>query len=203
MQIYADVPARRARQVGADAVAAVVIVLSVRAGVAVHRLIGQLAEPGRAAQEAGLSIARSAGRGRAAVADVPLLRAVLRQPLDALREAGVSLAEAGQAQQTVISDLSWWLAVLVAALPIVVLLAYHLPRRVRWVRDAAAAGRLAAMPDGTRVLAARALATLPLPQVARAGTDPHALAAAALAELGLEPRSPPGPDARPASGPPQ
>lgn len=187
MQLYADVPRRRARQVGGDALTAGGIALSVWAGVGVHRLIDRLAEPGRAAQEAGLSVARSAERGQAAVADVPLVGDGLRRPFEALADGGVSLADAGQAQQAFVADLAWWVAVIVAALPVIVLLAVYVPRRVRWVREAAAAVRLASMPDGTRVLAARALATLPLPVVAHAGTDPHALAAAALASLGLEP----------------
>lgn len=190
MQLYADVPTRRAWQVAGDVLTAGGIALSVRAGVAVHRLVDRLAEPGRAAQEAGLSVARSAGRGRAAVADLPVVGGGLGQPFEALRRGGISLAEAGQAQQAFVADLAWWLAVLVAALPIALLLTVYLPRRVRWVRDASAAVRLAASPEGMRVLGARALAKLPLPQVAKAGTDPHALAAAALDALGLRPRPP-------------
>lgn len=190
MQLYADHSPRRAWQIGGDALTAVGVVLSVRAGIGAHRLVDRLAAPGHAAQEAGLSVARAAGRGQAALADVPVVGGVLRQPFEALRDGGVSLAEAGQAQQAFVADLAWLLAVLVAALPIVVLLAFSVPRRVRWVREAAAATQVAAMPDGTRVLAARALATLPLRQVARAGTDPQALAAAVLATLGLEPQPP-------------
>lgn len=189
--MYADVPTRRSRQVAGDALTTLGVVVSVRAGIAVHRLIDRLAEPGRAAQEAGLSVARSAGRGQVAIADVPVVGGVLQHPFDALRDGGMSMAEAGQAQQAVVADLAWWLAVLVALMPIVVLLALHVPRRVRWVREAAAAMRLAAMPEGTRILAARALATLPLTQVARTGTDPQALASAALATLGLTARPPP------------
>ncbi|MBW3590887.1 MAG: hypothetical protein KY393_03395 [Actinobacteria bacterium] len=151
MQLYAEVPARRARQIVAEVLTVVGVALSVRAGIAVHGSIAQLAEPGRAAQDAGLSVADAAGRGERAAADLPLVGSTLRRPFEALRDGGVSLAEAGQAQQAFVADLAWWFGVLVAALPVLVLLGFYVPRRVRWVREASAAMRLAEMPEGIQV----------------------------------------------------
>lgn len=193
MRLYADVPARRARQMVAEVLTVVGVALSVRAGIAVHGSIGQLAEPGRAAQDAGLSVADSAGRGERAAADLPLVGSTLRRPFEALRDGGISLAEAGQAQQEFVADLALWFGVFVAALPALVLLGFYLPRRIRWIREASAAVRLAEMPDGTQVLAARALVTLPLRKLAQTGTDPPALATALLTGFGLKPSTRPEP----------
>lgn len=190
MRLYADIPARRIRQVAGDALAAAGVALAVRAGIGVHRFVERLAEPARAAEEAGLSVARSAGRGQAAAADVPLVGGLLRAPFEALRDGGMSLAEAGQAQQMFVDELAWWLGVLVAVLPILVLLATYMPRRMCWMREASAARRLAATPEGTDVLAARARATLPLARLAQVSRDRDALAAAMLATLGMRPWPP-------------
>lgn len=201
MRLYADMPARRARQIVAEVLTVVGVALSIRAGIAVHGSITRLAEPGRAAQDAGLSLADAAGRGERAAADLPLVGSTLRRPFEALRDGGISLAEAGQAQQAFVADLALWLGVLVAALPVLVLLGFYLPRRIRWVREASAAVRLAEMPDGTQVLAARALVTLPLRQLAQTGTDPPALATALLTAFGIKPstRREPQDTARPAA----
>lgn len=190
MRLYAEVPARRARQLSADALVVVGIALAVRAGIGARRFVDHLAEPARAAEEAGLSVAGSAGRARAAAADVPLVGGLLQGPFDALREGGMSLAEAARAQQTFVDELGLWLAVLVAVLPIVALLAVHVPRRMRWIREASAVRRLAAASDGRDVLAARARATLPLARLAEVGSDPDALAADMLATFGIRPRPP-------------
>ncbi len=101
------------------------------------------------------------------------------------------------------------LAVVLVVLPVGWLLLRWLPWRLRWLREAAAADRLTGRgADGVtdlELLAARAMATAPLPQLARlpAGTgagwragDPaalRALAALELDRLGLRSPGRPGP----------
>lgn len=93
--------------------------------------------------------------------------------------------------------LAFWLALLLAAIPIVWLLVRCLPARMRWVREATAASRIRAQPSAPQLFALRAMANRPLPKLRRAEADPAAayargdygaLAALELAELGL--RSP-------------
>ena len=62
----------------------------------------------------------------------------------------------------------------VAAIPIIYVLARHLPGRVRWAREAGAARvLLAGAPDG-RLFALRALASAPLEDLLEVAPDPLA-----------------------------
>jgi hypothetical protein len=94
----------------------------------------------------------------------------------------------------VVQSLSFWLALLLAAIPIVWLVVRYLPGRLRWAREATAASRVRAQPGAPQLLALRAMANRPLPKLRRAEPDPAAayargdyaaLAALELAELGL------------------
>lgn len=93
--------------------------------------------------------------------------------------------------------LAFWLGVLVALLPIAYVASRHLPRRWRWMREAAAAQQLLSVVGDTRLFALRAMTSLPLYELARVSADPvgdlvrgehHALAAYELHRLGLRPR---------------
>jgi hypothetical protein len=126
---------------------------------------------------------------------VPVVGDELAAPFEALGSAGGSVVGAGQAAQDAVGTLATVLAVVLVVLPVGWLLLRWLPWRVRWVRAAGAARRLAVADPA--VLAARALATAPLGRLAdlppgtadawRAG-DPaatRALAAVELDRLGL------------------
>lgn len=188
MRLYADRPARLARQVVGDALLVGIVFLAVRGGIAVYEMVERLAAFGRAGETAGVEVARNTRRAEAAIGGVPFVGDLLRDPLVALRETGVALAEAGRTQQAFVADLAASLGVFVAILPIVVAVALWLPRRVRWVREANAAAELVTAPGGVELLASRALATLPLRRLAAAHDDPAVLAALKLAELGVVPR---------------
>ena len=96
-----------------------------------------------------------------------------------------------------VQDLALWLAVLLAAIPIVWLLSRYLPGRLRWAGEATAASRLRSEPAAAQLFALRALANRPLPKLRRTAPDPaaayargdyEALATLELAELGLRRR---------------
>jgi hypothetical protein len=138
---------------------------------------------------------------------VPLVGDDLSAPFDALAKAGGSVTGAGQAAQDAVGTLAAVLAVVLVVLPVGWLLLRWLPWRLRYLREAGAARRLLAGTPELHVLAARALATAPLPRLAalpagtgaawQAGDDAalRALAGLELDRLGL--RLPAG---EPASG---
>ncbi|WP_100501855.1 hypothetical protein [Geodermatophilus chilensis] len=195
MPLYAPSPALRGRQLAADVGLVAWLVLWVLVARTVHGAVLALAEPGRAVEDLGASVAGSMSSAARAAEDLPVVGDELAAPFEALGSAGGSVGGAGQAAQDAVGTLATVLAVVLVVLPVGWLLLRWLPWRLGWVRAAGAARRLATADPG--VLAARALATAPLGRLAelppgtadawRAG-DPaatRALAAVELARLGL------------------
>ncbi|WP_233495903.1 hypothetical protein [Geodermatophilus sp. TF02-6] len=201
MPLYARSPALRARQLGADLGVLAWLVLWVLIARAVHGAVLVLAEPGRAVEDLGASVADSMSSAAGVAGDVPVVGDELAAPFRALGDAGSSVGGTGQAAQDAVGTLATALAVVLVVLPVGWLLLRWLSWRLGWARAAGAAGALATVdPD---VLAARALATAPLSRLAalppgtaaawRAGdpTATAALAAVQLARLGLPVPEPP------------
>ncbi len=203
MRLYAQNPALRLRQLAADVGLLVWIVGWVLAARAVHGAVLLLAGPGEAVEDLGRSVAGGMGSAAGVAEDVPVVGDELAAPFEALAEASGSVRGAGQSAQDAVDTLATILAVALVVLPVGWMLLRWLPWRSRWVREATAAERVlagtpAAGPD-LELLAARALATAPLPRLAAlpAGTgarwragDPaavRALAALELDRLGLRP----------------
>jgi hypothetical protein len=199
VRLYARSPVLRGRQVLADAGLLAWVVAWVLVARAVHGAVLALAEPGRAVEDLGASVADSMGSAAEAARGVPLVGDDLSAPFDALGEAGSSVGGAGQAAQDAVGTLATVLAVVLVVLPVGWLLLRWLPWRLGWLRDARAAERLLAGTPDLELLAARALAAAPLPALAAlpAGTgaawragDPEAVRALAgleLRRLGLAP----------------
>jgi hypothetical protein len=197
VRLYARSPVLRGRQLLADLGLLAWLVLWVAVARVVHGAVLVLAEPGRAVEDLGSSVADSMGSAADAARDVPLVGDELSAPFDALGDAGGSVGGAGQAAQDAVGTLATVLAVVLVVLPVGWLLVRWLPWRLGWLRDARAAERLLAGTPDLELLAARAVATAPLPALAglpagtgaawRAG-DPDAtrrLAALELARLGV------------------
>ncbi|MEU6989544.1 hypothetical protein ABZ953_02635 [Streptomyces sp. NPDC046465] len=200
---YAQNPARRTHQLAGDAGILLWTALWATAAVLTYRLACLLAVP-RALQQHNAPLPLVGGR-----VDTALRR--VADVVDAMDPVAVRTAVAVGA-----------LALFV--LPVGLVLAAWLPRRLRWVRQAGAARDLAASDDGREILALRTLLR-PLHEVAATATniagatpgslaegwrngDPQTLAALAEAELerlGLDllPRVPEelGPIGRQATGP--
>jgi hypothetical protein len=197
MQLYAHSPTLRTRQLAADLGMVVWVVVWVLLARAVHAAVLVLAEPGRAVEDLGDSVAGNMNSAADAAEDVPLVGDGLSAPFDALADAGGSVTGAGQAAQDAVGTLALVLAVVLVVLPVGWLLVRWLPARLRYAREAGAARRLLTGTPELEILAARAMATAPLPRLAAlpAGTgaawhagDPaavRALAALELRRLGL------------------
>jgi hypothetical protein len=197
MRLYADRPDLRLRQLAADLGLLVWAVVWVLVARAVHGAVLVLAEPGRAVARLGGSVAGDMGSAASAARRVPGIGGALATPFTSLGSAGRAVSGSGTAVQDAVGTLATVLAVVLVVLPVGWLLVRWLPWRARWARDAGAAARLAAGSPDLELLAARAVATAPLPRLAalppgtgarwRAG-DPDAvreLAALELRRLGL------------------
>ncbi|MDM4720271.1 hypothetical protein QTQ03_12050 [Micromonospora sp. WMMA1363] len=197
MKIYADRSSTATRQLLTDLLVVAWVYLSVRGALWLHDLARALAVPGQKLADAGDGLADNLAEAGGAVGRVPLVGDELTAPFARAAGAAGSLAEAGREQQELVDQLALALAVAVLIFPLGVVLLGWLPLRVRWMRRASAAARLATAPAGRDLLALRALATQPLgrltriaPDVAEAwrrGDDEavEALAALQLHHLGL------------------
>jgi hypothetical protein len=193
MHPYAQHPAVRLRQLAADVGMLAWVVVWVLVARAVHAAVLGLAEPGRAVEDLGRSVAANMGSAADAAERVPLVGDELAAPFGTLADASGSLGGAGQSAQNAVGTLSTVLAVVLVVLPVGWLLLRWLPWRLRYAREAGAARRLLAGTPDLDILAARALATAPLTRLAAlpAGTgaawhagDPAAVRALAGLELG-------------------
>jgi hypothetical protein len=157
MKLYSDFPARRTAQIFADLVAVTFIVLSIWVGALVYAAIAVLAQFGKTIEDAGIGFEETMADAGETLGGVPLIGGGIRQPFDAASGAGTLLAQAGQAQQDLVMTAALILAIVVAAIPILIVLWFWLRRRLGWSRRATEARNLSRLPDGPDLLALRAL----------------------------------------------
>ena len=197
MTLYAQTPWRRARQILADLLVLAWVVLWVRAGLWVHEVVGKLAAPGRTLEDAGSSLSDSLNSAGDTVARVPLVGDDVRAPFTAAGSAADSIARAGIQVQEGATQLALLLGLVIAAVPILLVVAAWLHARVRFVSRARAANRILDSAADLDLFALRALATQPVRVLARVSDDPanawrrgdpevvRALASLELRSLGL------------------
>jgi hypothetical protein len=199
MKLYADAPARRARQVVGDLLLVGWVVAWLAVARVVHETTMLLARPGEQITEAGNGLAermRDAGR---AVDGAPLVGDELKAPFDGAGDAADRIASAGTSQAEAVGHLADWLSVCLAAIPILIALAVYLPLRWRFVRHATAAQRFVDAGEDLDLFALRALAGQPMHRLAEVSDDPagdwrrrdpgvvRALAVLELEDAGLRP----------------
>ncbi|AZZ53315.1 hypothetical protein [Rathayibacter festucae] len=157
MQIYADLPAVRARQIAADALALAVAVIAIAAGIAVGSLIAGLAEIGRRLESAGSGFGSTMSDAGSTLGGIPLLGDAVRAPFDEASGAGAVLAAAGRDQQQLASALAIVAGLAIGGLPLLLLAVVWLRPRLRFARRTAELRALGATPGGAELLALRAL----------------------------------------------
>lgn len=172
MKLYADAPARRSLQMVGDLLLLGWLWLWVRTALVVRDATLSLAEPGRQIAEAGNGLAGKLRDAGGAVGDLPLVGDQARKPFDGAGAAADQIAAAGDAQVQAVQTLAFWLALAVAAIPILIALAVYLPPRWRFARQASAGRRFVDRTDDLDLFALRALARQPLHRLARISDDP-------------------------------
>ena len=183
MKIYGETRFFRLRQMATDLGVLIWIVVWIRIGVFINALIQRLAEPGRTIEDAGASFSSTMADIGERISELPVVGGALRSPFETASEAGVTLQNAGQGQQDLIQRIAFWLGVLLAAIPIVLVLIRYLPGRLSWIREASAASRLRIDAADLQLFALRAITNRPLHELRRACKDP----AAAFAQGDYEP----------------
>jgi hypothetical protein len=170
MKFYADRPIRRTAQVVADLGALLLAAFAIWLGTEVHTQVTKLRAPGDGLIDAGTGLRGTFDSAADNADDVPLVGDALAKALHTGSDAGTKLSQAGQWQVEAVTDLAFWMAAILIAIPIVFLLVTWLPLRLRFVRRATAGVHLQRLgEEGYDLLALRALATQPLPRLAKAG----------------------------------
>jgi hypothetical protein len=199
MKLYADLPARRAVQLTGDALLVLWVLSSILFARLVHDAVMLLAEPGEEVNQASAGLAARFREAGSAVDGAPLIGDELRAPFDGAGEAADRLAVAGLDQVEAVEQVAFWLALVLAVIPIALALGIHLPRRMAFARDASAGQRFVDATEDLDLFALRALANQPLHRLARISDDPAGawrrrepqtvleLARLELSEVGLRP----------------
>lgn len=199
MKLYADTGSRFARQLLADVLVLVWVVAWAWVGNVVHDGTMELAGPGLQLDESATSLADSMTEAGDVLGDVPVVGGAASAPFDRASGASESLAEAGRAEVQAVERLAFWLGLSIALIPILVVLAFFLPGRVRFVREAGAGQRFVDADPDVELFALRAMSHQPMHVLARISDDPvgawqrgdrevvRALAAVELRSVGLKP----------------
>ena len=193
MKLYADLPARRRRQLLADGGLLVWTVVWILLARGLHNAVLMLARPAQALSDGSTGLADRLRAAGSAVDGAPLLGDQLSAPFDGAGAAAEQIASAGVAQVEAVEHLAFWLAVAVGAIPALLALAVHLTLRWRFVREASAAQRFVDAAADLDLFALRALSNQPLHRLAAVSSDPVAawrsrdpLVVRRLAELELQ-----------------
>lgn len=166
MKLYAERPARAFVQVAGDLLLLAWVSLWVWLGLQLQRGIDALQRPAQRVAEASRGVADSLAGTSDQVRSLQLVGDVLARPFDAIVAGARELTTAGTSTQQGIArlaDLSVWVT---ALFPVLFALTLWLALRGRWMRRATAAARLRDHGTGTGLLAAQALTSVRLDQIA-------------------------------------
>jgi hypothetical protein len=174
MILYARRPWRLAGQLATDiGVGVWVVVWGLLGRFTFHR-VRDLVEPVRQAAQGAGQLSGQLSRAADQAAGVPGVGGQLSQRLDAAAETVTQLLDAGDRQVAALDRLAEVLGWLVFLIPVTVVLAWWLPRRIAFVvRARSAQGFLDSGAD-LDLFALRALANQPLHVLARISDDPVA-----------------------------
>lgn len=170
--LYAAIPARRTLQVTGDVLMLVWVLLWVWVGRLVHDITMLLAAPGRALESAGGGFADRMKDAARSVDNLPVLNDRVATPFDNVAGAGDSIAGAGADLVSAVGKLALVLGVVTASVPIVIVGAFWLWRRIRFVRRAEAAQRFIDADVDLDLFALRAMASQPMERIAAISPDP-------------------------------
>lgn len=201
MKLYADHPARFARQLVADCLFVAWVIAWVAIGDAVHDGTMALADPGHRIDSSATSLSESMTEAGDFLEGVPIVGDGAATPFDKASDASESLAAAGRAEVAAVERLAFWLGLTLAVIPILVVGVRYVPVRVRFVREATAGQRFVDSPADDELFALRAMAHQPMHVLARVTDDPvgalrrgdtaviRELAALEMRTVGLRPRA--------------
>lgn len=172
MGIYASRPARFVGQLVGDAVVVAWVVVWAVVGTVVDQTVAVLATPARETARTAQRLAGNFTDASGQAAKVPGVGDQLRRPFDAAAETlGGVVASANQQVDSIerVALVLGWLAFLI---PVTVVLAFWLPRRIAFYRRARAAQQFLDSTADLDLFALRAMASQPLHVLAAISDDP-------------------------------
>jgi hypothetical protein len=172
MRIYAEQRGRAARQVLADVLVVIWVVLVVEIARAAFRLIARLQGPGHGLQGAGAVIHEAFLRAARSATKAPIIGDDLAKAFGTGARAGDSLTSSGRALAETISTLAFGTAVAIVLIGVVPPVLVWLTLRIRWITAARSA--LAVRAIDVDLLALRALTRRPMQQLLNICPDPAA-----------------------------
>jgi hypothetical protein len=199
VKLYADLPSRRTSQVVGDLLLVGWVVVWIWLAAQVHHATERLAVPGRRIDSSAGDLAAQLHHAADSVGGLPVVGDDVGRPFDGAGAAADRMAAAGRSQVAAVDTLAFWLAIATALVPILLVLAFYVPARVRFVRRATAGQRLVDSAADLDLFALRALSNQPLHVLARISDDPagrwraqdadvvRRLAALELSDAGLVP----------------
>ncbi|MGZ8738272.1 MAG: hypothetical protein ACXWW7_13985 [Nocardioides sp.] len=172
MRFYAHTSVRRMLQIVGDLAVLLWVWLWVTVAAKVHDATLELATPGYTIDSSATDLAERLRDAGSSVAKIPLVGDDVRSPFDGAGDAASGLADAGQQQVAAVGTLANWLGWAVALIPILMLLWFYLPSRIRFVRRATAGQRFIDSGADLDLFALRAMAHQPLHVLATVSADP-------------------------------
>ncbi|GAA1396973.1 hypothetical protein [Luteococcus peritonei] len=172
MRVYARPGWRMARQLLADLAVVAWLVGWALVGRWLCRLLQTMEQPARRSAETAQQMAEQMEQARGRVAGVPGIGDELASPFGSLVGGLDQMVTQAQDQVDLIHRMSLVAGWLVFLLPALSALAWWLPRRARFVRRAAAARAFIDADADLELFALRAMANLPMDQIAQISPDP-------------------------------
>lgn len=174
MGFYASRPTRLVSQLLGDLGIVVWAVVWALMGVVVDAGVSRLAGPVRDTAATAQKLSGNLSDAAGSASEVPGLGDQLRQPFDAASGSLGELVATANRQAAAIDTLAALLGWLVFLIPVTVVIAFWLPRRIRFYRRSRAAQAFLDSSADLDLFALRALASQPLPVLARISVDPVA-----------------------------
>jgi hypothetical protein len=172
MGIYAKRPAKMIGQLVGDGF---VVVWTIGWGIVaifVHKVIEVLAAPARETARTAMRLAENFREAAAEAAKVPVAGEQLRRPLDSASVSLGTLIQSANEQVASIERLALIVGWLVFLIPVTIVIAFWLPRRIRFYRQAHASQVFLDSLADLDLFALRAMASQPLYVLAEISDDP-------------------------------
>jgi hypothetical protein len=176
VKFYAERPSRLAAQVCGDLLLAGWMAGWLWLGLRLHDEIEALARPTRRVGEASTGLANALTGTSDQVRNLQLVGDVLAAPFDAIIAGARELATASTTSQESLARLADLAVPLTALFPVLFALTLWLALRGRWIRRATAVTRLRRTGEGEGLLAAQALTSARIDQLAGFDLDDNPLA---------------------------
>jgi hypothetical protein len=172
MGIYAKRPAKMIGQLVGDGFVVAWTIGWAIVALFVHRMIEVLATPARETAKTAMRLAENFREAAAEAAKVPVAGEQMRRPLDAAAGTLGNLIDSANDQVVSIERLALIVGWLVFLIPVATVVAFWLPRRIRFYRQAHASQVFLDSLADLDLFALRAMAAQPLYVLAEISDDP-------------------------------